>query len=198
MRTNEQDDYRVARRPKADEGRIIYPLLRCPAKGLRGAVILSHDITGCYTHYWCQRTIPCKKKDCPACDLGYSPRWHGWLFVQNEATGSKLIFEFTAGPAKVIDKYFCEHRTLRGGILAAYMVPVRANGRLVVEITKGKVISDSLPKAIKLLPILMRMWNTTYEPSTNGKSPTADHNQNEIRQQLAEEKKVTQSGDDPG
>ena len=109
-----------------------------------------------------------------------------------------MFVESTAGPENISDKDFCEHRTLRGGVTAAYLVPTRPNGRLIVEIAKGKVSSDGLPKAVKLLPILMRMWNTTYEPATNGKSPTDDNTQKEIRQQLAEEKKVTQNGNDPG
>ena len=198
METNERDSYRMARRPSKDAGRIIYPLMRCGAKPFQGAVILSHDILGCYTHYWCRRTIPCRKDNCPACDQGYSPRWHGWVFVQSQKTANKAIFEFTAGASANVDKYFREHRTLRGGIINAWREPARINGRLVIQVIKGTRDPDSLPKAIKLLPILMRMWNTRYEPSTNGDGQAAQHKEEEIRQQLADEKKENQSGDDPG
>lgn len=181
MSTNERDDFRMARRPSKEEGRMVYPLLRCSAKPFRGAVILSHDITGCYTHYWSRRTIPCRTEDCPACEAGYSARWHGWVFIMSKQTASKAIFEFTAGASAAMDKYFREHRTLRGGQINAWREPAKPNGRLVLDLFESGIDADMLPKAIKLLPILMRMWHARFEPKEASGEMMADNTAAEIR-----------------
>ena len=180
----------MARRPSKEEGRIIYPLIRCGTKPFQGAVILSHDIVGCYTHYWCRRTIPCRKDGCPACEKGYSARWHGWVFVQSRKTASKGIFEFTAGASAGLDKYFKEHRTLRGAIINAWREPAKANGRLVIQLEESKMDASVLPKAIKILPILMRMWHARYEPNAAGDGMSSDDTAEQIRIHQEEERKT--------
>lgn len=190
MRTNDKDDYRISRRPSKEDGRIIYPLMRCGPKGFRNAVILSHDILGCYTHYWCRRTIPCRKEGCPACEKGYSPRWHGWVFVQSKLTANKVIFEFTAGGSGGLDKYFREHRTLRAAQINAWREPAKPNGRLIIEAFDSGIESELLPKGIKLLPILMRMWNARFEPASADTPTNADTTAEEIRIHMSDERKT--------
>lgn len=187
---NENESFRMARRPSKDEGRIVYPLKRCGVKPLGGMIILSHDIIGCYTHYWCRRTIPCRTEECPACEKGYTARWHGWIFVMDGETQHKGIFEFTAGASAPLDRYFRQHRRLRGAALRAYRSPPKPNGRLLLEISESKFDMDVLPKAVAVLPILMRMWHARYEPRIAEDGSGKINTDKEFRIHRDEEKKT--------
>ena len=97
-------------------------------------LILSHDITGCYTHFWHGRTTPHKRTACEPCDQGKQPEWHGYLACVQPNTRIRWILEITKGCAKVLDEHFRAHRTLKGTIIQAGRTSAKPNGRQYIKI----------------------------------------------------------------
>jgi hypothetical protein len=132
---------------------------RCGATEKLIGVCLSHDIFGCYTHWYRGRTMPCvDEKTCEACLQGVEKRWHSWFAGMLRNSEEKLIIEITARSVEPFDTFFCEHRTLRGANFELSRPSSRKNGKVHVRLKMSAVPSEQLPKAGGLEQMLLRMW----------------------------------------
>lgn len=128
-----------------------------PGKILSG-ICLSHDLVGTYTHYYRGRTRACCKLDCAACLARAPRRWYSYLVAMNERTRQLDIFEITDEACETFEKFFAEHRTLRGYSVAMKRRNERANSRVLVSIAGPRLDDVSIPKAPDPIPMLLRMW----------------------------------------
>lgn len=147
-----------SRRPEEDELKLRYELYRIPKEGIANVIVTSHDMLGARIHFWNSRSQPCTAPNCTPCEQNHRPRWTGWLFVLAPRTGKQVMLEVTAAAAEEVDRYFREHRTLRGAALAGYRKPKKPNGRLVLQLKKSTTPVETLPKAPDLAPLLLKMW----------------------------------------
>jgi hypothetical protein len=135
-----------------------WPMLRIPAAGAKGLIILSNDMLGTNTHYYGGRTTPCDGQNCRACEDNSQKRWHGYLAVWMPKAAKKGILEITEAAGDAVAKAAEKRVSLRALSLAAQRVPTKANGKLVLQLTDSEWSPEGLPPAPDLRRILRRMW----------------------------------------
>lgn len=155
-----ESDYDIAwsRRPAEGIVEPLWRIIRPPTKGIRRVGILSHDITGCYTHYYAGRTVPCRREACPACATRLLPTWHGYLAVIESGSGHRLILELTARAIKPIDDCFRDRRTLAGTIIEVGRTSAKANGQQWTKVIPGTAEFGARAKAPNVIDVLTTMW----------------------------------------
>jgi len=134
------------------------PLVRTPALRSLKAIITSHGLIGCDTHYWGGHTVPCAGAECEACEDGNAYRWHAYLSAYNPETQLHFVFECTAQAAKKFKEYWNEHKTLRGCLFEAYRWKHVKNGRVIIKCVPGPIISAALPNAPDLANVMAIVW----------------------------------------
>lgn len=154
-------------------------IVRAPSTGRLKVMILSHQVTGTYTHYQNGRTQPCMGQSCKGCESALPTRWHGWLIVLNESTDEKQILEVTEGPGETLAAFFSEHRTLRGLRIMMSRPSGKVNGR--VHLLRGDQITNhaELQKCPELQRVLLKIWGLDGDkglglvgaPAPTGDSP---------------------------
>ena len=144
--------------PPKESRSIVWQIRRTPTGKKAGGLILSHRLVGTHTHFWHGRTRPCNQTSCEACDQGQKPRWHGYLALTDRELKERWITEIPALAADAVDRYFGEHRTLRGAWINLGRVNNKPNGRVVCSLRDSGVAAGLLPEGPTLQPILMRMW----------------------------------------
>lgn len=132
-------------------------------------VVLSREVFGIRTHFWANRTCPCVKTNCPACDAGRLSRWTGYLACVNHANWSQVLFEYTPPAAEQLRAILESQGFLRGTKLVAGRTQKRANARVTV-VSKGLYEHvDRIPPEPEILPILFHIWGLKEkEPTQSG------------------------------
>lgn len=138
-------------------------IVRVPPAGLGGMIVLSKEPIGCKTHYIARRTVPCLGKNCPACEVGATSRWYGWLHVTSTSLTRQSLLEYTAAASELVLQAYEQHGTLRGLQLTARRIPRRANGRIILEFKAGSIPERSLPPEANREAILSRMWELSQK-----------------------------------
>lgn len=161
MTQPENTPLNFSRRPDPADMPLDWHVASIPAKGVRGATILSADVTGAYVHFAKGRTQPCTGATCEHCDGGTRRRWEGYLAVTDRRCNTRLILRLTPAAMPPIDSYYKEHRTLRGATLAVTRRDAKPNGKLFTTVAEGATRREHLPKAPNLPNILARMWGLT-------------------------------------
>lgn len=152
-------------RPPQESMPVTYQLLRVPAKGISGAVVLSHDVVGLPTHYWAGRTKPCPGDDCPACEKNKAPQWRGYLFVLSRRTGEIICLELTPAAMRPVDDAFNRCRTLRGLEFKAWRANDEKTGKLHIQLSQHPVKDSTLPKAPSQKKFLARVFQVNFVES---------------------------------
>ena len=170
MPKNENDHTRWSHRPAESDMPVRFELKRVGAKPLAPVICLSGDILGLYTHFHNGRTQPCQDDNCPGCQANQSPRWHGYLFVLAPKIRTIGILELTPAAVPNLDKFFREHRTLKGAELRCERIPKRANGRLFIAISESSYESKDLPTPPSLKKTLLNIFGmrTLPDAKTHG------------------------------
>ena len=140
-----------------------WDIMRAPPAGSLSLVALSEHFTGVYTHFWGGRTIPCRRRNCPAHDAGHSARWRGYLLCEVPSTGKGILLEFPEGVGKTLAEEKATHGTLRGLCFRIGRTKGRANGRVVVTPVKRLPKNARLRKADDIRAILSKIWGLTPE-----------------------------------
>lgn len=135
-----------------------YAIVRTPPKGLKGAIVTSHDPLGMYTHWHGGRTSPHVGTPCELCDANVSKRWYGYLMIYSIKQARQFLFEYTGSPAESVVEYWVQHRTLRGARLIAERQGARANGRLSLFLHAPAPGAEPLPIAPNRVLLLSQMW----------------------------------------
>jgi hypothetical protein len=134
------------------------PLVRTPAGKPVKAIVTSHALIGCHTHFFGGHTVPCDSPDCKACNEGIPSRWHGYVACYHFTSSLHFIFEMTVQAAIPLQEYFSQHKTLRGAQIEAYRWGKRANGRVVMKVEPGAVPPNLLPAAPDIPRIMALIW----------------------------------------
>jgi hypothetical protein len=146
-------------RPTAAQQKSHLRLVRTPAKGKHGGIVLSADLIGCETHFYRNRTTPCSAPDCPACRAGYPTRWHAWIAVWTRKTNETLIFEMTAAVAEPFAGYHDHYGTLHGAEFYAERPSATPNGRVRVRIWPADLAGITLPPCPDVVAQLTHIWS---------------------------------------
>jgi len=134
-------------------------LLRTPPAKILVGIVLSHDLIGCETHFYRNRTTPCAAPNCPACDSQYPTRWHAWLAAWNQKHNAIYIFEMTAAVSEPFVDYHNHYGTLHGAMFKAWRPSRTPNGRVNVEISPADLAGITLPPAPDLPSQLSHIWS---------------------------------------
>jgi len=136
-----------------------------PTKPLEGC-ITSHELLGCYTHYYRGRTIPCEGSDCPAHADGVPFRWHSWATVFDPRTGDHFLFEVTAKAGDPLILYRKTYNTLRGCHFLAKRIGDKPNGQVIIRTQPADLTKVTLPDPPNVLAILAIIWDLPLETLT--------------------------------
>lgn len=150
--------------PPPDAAGPSLPLLRTPAARPLEAICTSHDLIGCYTHFWHGHTVPCEGPDCQAHAEGIPYRWHAYLSAFRPSDGLHFLFESTAQASENLVLYRKANGTLRGCVFKAARHNMKPNGRVSIRTRPADLSKLHLPKAPNLELVLAVLWNL---PSTN-------------------------------
>lgn len=133
-------------------------LIRTPAARPIVLICTSHRITGCATHWYSQRTVPCEAPGCPACDEGFPWRWHAYLSALHPVTLEHLILELTARAVDPLQAYETAHGTLRGCQFEAARVNQKPNGRVLIRTRPADLAKIRLPEPPNIERLLCHIW----------------------------------------
>jgi len=158
------------RRPPADDDAHGIRLRRTPCGGQILAIVTSHDLIGCNTHFYRNRTVPCEAPDCQACNEGLPWRYHAYLSAVDAKTNEHFLFEMTPAAAEVFSDYFERHETLRGCLFKAHRSSPHPNGRVLISATPADLSTRTLPKEPNITKLLCYVWNVTNDNANNAPS----------------------------
>lgn len=161
--SEEQRDFPgFTRRPPDEEKEPQWQIIRCGGTETLRGMCLSHDLLGCYTHFFRGRTTPCTRpKTCEACEAGNVTRWHAWIAAMNVRRLDRAIVELTFAAMPQVDESFCRFRTLRGLDFEITRRGGKQNGRLVWRAKAGTLPQEQVPRAPDLPKMLLRMWEVS-------------------------------------
>jgi len=145
--------------PPSDVRHPGYRLVRTPSnRPLRG-IVLSENMVGCPTHYVSNRTVPCERPNCDACQNGIGWRWHGYVLTLLDPTNESVIFECTATAAENFANYHKRYGTTRGCFFQATRLNGKTNGRVIIQTKPADLTKVTLPKPQDLVKLLCHIWN---------------------------------------
>lgn len=134
-------------------------LMRCPPNKSIQGIITCHDLVGTRTHFFHGRTVPCDDTACPACEVGISWRWHGYVSLFCERTIRTILFEFTARAAEPLTQYRKAYSSLRGCLMIASRSNSAGNSRVNIRTKPADLEKITLPPEPNLLEALSIIWN---------------------------------------
>ncbi len=135
-----------------------YDLHRTPPdKPLKG-LITSHNLIGCYTHWWGGRTVPCEDSGCEACKNNTPSRWHCYLSICEAGSRDHFIFECTSKAAKPLEEWYAANGTLRGVMLHAHRPKRRRNARVEIILKPFDIGGTILPEPPDLPRAMAVIW----------------------------------------
>jgi hypothetical protein len=135
------------------------PIRRTPTSGRLVAIVTSHDLVGCDTHFFGGHTVPCEKPDCEACTKGVPFRWHAYCGALDHETHLHFIFEMTGHAAEALVEYRDAHSGLRGCLFEAQRLNRRANGRVIIRTKPQPIEHIRLPQPPDLERCLSIIWD---------------------------------------
>lgn len=135
-------------------------IIRTPKEQSLDAIITCPEITGCYTHFIHNRTVPCEgSPECEHCQNGHSHRWHGYVSCILVKTFEHVLFEFTAIAGQTFTNFREVHQTLRCCRFKARRPSGRHNGRIVIACTLHDATHGRIPDPPNIRNILCHIWN---------------------------------------
>lgn len=146
-------------------------IVRTPKTGGLAGLCLSHDVAGAYTHWYRNRTRPCTRPACEACENKCPWRWHGYLAIMSTMTQNVVILEITTGPLDAIDAWMKAHGTLRGARISVTRVNKNPNARVKMTITPAAADQRTLPEAPPIAYHLAKIWDGGLASLERGADP---------------------------
>lgn len=155
--------------PNRDRRDPHWEVLRCGAKEQLTGIVLSHNLVGCYLHFYGRRSVPCKHPaPCVACDDSSSRRWYGYLAVMDCRKHDRAIVEVTDGCEPMVHAAFCKFRTLRGLKFVQKRRGEKANGGLMMVFNDSRIPQEQIPHEPDLRRMLLRMWEVPDVGASGG------------------------------
>lgn len=144
--------------PKNPRGPAL-PIRRTPAQRPLDAIVTSHDLIGCYTHFYKGSTIPCEGENCKAHAEGIPFRWHAYMSCVDHKSNLHFLFEVTALGATHFTAYRDVHNGLRGCFFRAERWNRKPNGRCIFQMKPAVLADRELPPAPDLEKCLAILWS---------------------------------------
>lgn len=135
------------------------PIRRTPANKPMEAIITSHDLIGCFTHFWKGSTHPCEGENCGACQEGIPYRWHAYTSAVDCFTNLHFIFECTAMSAEYLTAHRDKFASLRGCHFKAIRWNNRPNGRILIRTKMADLAERQLPDSPDLKRCMAIIWS---------------------------------------
>jgi len=134
-------------------------------------VITSNAWVGCYTHFFNNRTHPCRDSmnHCEGCQRRHARRWKAYLCGIMVPGGRHVIIEMTVNALDSCHGLRHDRNQLRGKKITLWRrgdsrnAPVQA----LLETMKG---IDGLPQPFDLQDALCRVWGVRHEEHGNSDS----------------------------
>ncbi len=128
--------------------------------------VLSHMLTGVWTHWTGTRTTPCyfHEPTCPGCATQSPRRWKGYLHCWNPSTNSNGIIELTPAAATELLNALPPKSSLRGLQIRLERTKGANNGRLSCSVIGRHPDPDSIPKECAAWPTLSHIWGDDKQP----------------------------------
>jgi len=145
--------------PPKDERGVALSLFRTPSFKPITGIITSHDLVGCYTHFYHGRTTPHEPENCQPCQDGLPYRWHAWVAAISKKPRTHFLFECTAQAAEAFVHYRKAHGTLRGCFFRSQRLTKQPNGRVRIETQQADLSDIVLPQEPDLTVALSIIWN---------------------------------------
>lgn len=147
------------------------PIMRTPGHKPLEAIITSHDLIGCFTHFWKGSTHPCEGENCEACQDGTRYLWHAYTSAVDCFTNLHFIFECTAKSAEYLTAHRDKYASLRGCLFKAVRWHNRPNGRILIQTKMADLAERQLPDPPDLKKCMAIIWNI---PTDDVQTPTYD------------------------
>jgi hypothetical protein len=174
-----QSDLFIEESPSESDSHYTWNIRRAPPDRPLPLVVVSRKVFGVRTHYWSGRTVPCVRKDCPACAAGRLSRWTGYIACLDPGDFSKVLFEFTPPAAEQIQRFQAEAGFLREAKILATRAKKTANGRVSIAWKGRYEHPERLPVEPDLLGVLFHIWGMRQQDETSSggydQGELADH-----------------------
>jgi len=151
-------------------------LVRTPPTGRLKAIITSHKLIACPTHYHARRTVPCGGPgNCPLCESGLKWRLHGYISILNTDNLAHQILEVPARTYDALAQWYKNFNTVRGLYIELTRPTQRPNGQIQLIVRRPQTIPESLPDPLPVQWMLCRIWGVPAPdqppPETTPKNP---------------------------
>ncbi len=125
--------------------------------------ILSTCLSGVWTHWDGQRSLPCYKAraKCTGCTRALPKRWKGYLCCWVVPQRAKFILEITPRAANQLLAAMPEGRIMRGFLIRVERTKGGRNGRLIVNLVGEDPNISALPAADDPFQTLNFLWGET-------------------------------------
>jgi hypothetical protein len=152
--------------PRAHHG---FDLRRTPPTGAIVAIITSHDLLCCDTHYWAGRTLPCERttnadgdtiddSKCPACRAKAPWRSHVYVSAFDPRRAQHFLFECTAAAAEPLADYLRQTGTLRGCRFQATRPLATRNSKVLILTATADLSKTPIPHPPDIPAALSIIW----------------------------------------
>lgn len=149
-----------SRKPARPELSQSAPVFRLKAGGSITAIVLSHDVTGAYLHFFKGTSTPHLEpsSECAACEAERPMRWEGYVAAFIPSTLATVILPITASCQPTFEQWKTSNGSLRGAQLKLVRQGLKPNGRVKAELSKASYPTNSLPPDLEVKAILAHMW----------------------------------------
>ena len=121
------------------------------------ALLIAPRVTGVWTHYCDNRTVPCAGLHCGICRDGHKPRWKGYIPCLEFPGRAVKLLEMTENAYQQLEALAKDRPTYRGLGVKVFRRHDRACAAMDVELVDHKY-QHELPPPFDPVPILLRLW----------------------------------------
>jgi hypothetical protein len=144
--------------PRHDGGEHAWTMVQTPPRGRLEIVCLSPRITGCWVHFWNNRTLGCTGDQCEACSKNRAKFWEGYIAALRSPGLDRLIVRITEKVGGQINQWLSSRTTLRGARMELDRPSRTPNGRIriIIQETLADVPERIIEPAMR--PLLCHIW----------------------------------------
>lgn len=128
-------------------------------------LIVTHPVQLVLTHFYDDRTHPHLQDPsrCPGCQMGYLPKWKGYIGVWFPVPGRIAIQEITQGAMSSCPELLRKTPTLIGCKLDVRRLGDSDRGKVQMELFE-RVQTATFPKPFDVRAAMVKFWNVEPNP----------------------------------
>ncbi len=157
-------------------------IVRTPAKGKVGGVILAPSMWGAAIHFH-GRSLPCSNDQaCPICKTGNVPRWTGYLPIWLPGWIKPALLELPTAAAEQVAAYAIDTGKIEHKSITCDRPKGRANSRIRIDIRTENMDGYKLPAAPDVQRALCLIWQIDYDDIwTSLKKKMGEHERYQLK-----------------